>query len=138
MTWNVALLTLPLLATLAGTAPKPEAIAFAKGSSGAVVKGAAARGERRYYALSAREGQELKAEVAAVEDNAAFALFEPGWRLVPDGDGIVDVKGKALPGAAAGEDAKRWSGRLPRSGSYLLVVGGTRGGTEYTLRVSVR
>jgi hypothetical protein len=54
MTWNVALLTLPLLATLAGTAPKPEAIAFAKGSSGAVVKGAAAGGELAYKAWQHR------------------------------------------------------------------------------------
>lgn len=124
--------------TATGDAPTPQAIAFAKGASGAVVEGGAARGEQRYYTLPARKGQALEVEVTATEDNAVLQIYEPGWRLGRDGDGVVDVAGRSLPGAGAGDDAKRWTGRLPRSGPYLLVVGATRGGAAFTLRVDVR
>jgi len=43
-----------------------------------------------------------------------------------------------LKGAEEGRDAGEWSGRLPTTGPYLLVLGTSRGGGEYRVRVEVR
>jgi hypothetical protein len=48
------------------------------------------------------------------------------------------VGGTALPGTAEGEDARHFSGALPATGAYLLVVGTSRGSGEYRLRVEIR
>ncbi|HEY6981731.1 hypothetical protein [Reyranella sp.] len=31
----------------------------------------------------------------------------------------------------------RWSGRLPRAGTYLIVIGSTRGNARYSIDVKV-
>jgi hypothetical protein len=47
------------------------------------------------------------------------------------------VAGQAYPGAAEGDDAQHWSGRLSASGKQLVVLGTTRGSGEYRLDVSI-
>ena len=36
-----------------------------------------------------------------------------------------------------GRDASEWSGRLPATGAYLLVLGTSRGGGEYSVHMEV-
>jgi hypothetical protein len=117
-----ALAALLLFAT-AAQAETP--IRFARGASGAEVAGAVARGETRTYTLEARAGQRMELRIASTEKNAVFQLHAPGT-------------GEAMPGAAPGDDARQWSGTLPRSGAWRIVVGSTRGGAEYRLSVLVR
>lgn len=102
----------------------PQRIRFARGSSSAMVRGAVVRGERAVYLVRARAGQRMRVRVASPEDNAIFQLYAPGG-------------GGALPGAGEAADARAWSGVLPRSGDYRVVVGGTRGNASYTLRVAI-
>jgi hypothetical protein len=137
---------LVLAALLAGVAPalapvladeRVVPIRFARGASGAEVSGAVVRGERAFYSLGARAGQAMGLRITALEDNAVFQLYAPG-AVLREVDGGVEVAGTALPGAGEGEDARAWDGRLPASGDYLIVVGGTRGNATYRLRVTVR
>jgi len=128
-----------LLSALAmpAAAQDVQAIRFAPGTSGAEVTGAIPRGEQALYSLSARAGQTLVARIAAPENNAVFQLYAPGARPVRK-DGFLEIEGTALPKAGEGDDAKVWEGKLPSTGTYLFVVGGTRGNASYRLNVTVR
>ena len=103
----------------------PRRIRFARGATSAVVDGAVLRGERAVYLVWARAGQRMRVQVTSPEDNAVFQLRGPG-------------RGGTLPGADETDDATAWSGVLPRSGDYRIVVGGTRGNAGYRLRVEIR
>ncbi|WP_372622543.1 hypothetical protein [Falsiroseomonas sp.] len=124
-----------LLAALAIAAPAlaQTPIRFARGASSAVVEGSVLRGERATYSIAARAGQTMTLRIASPEENAVFQLYAPGARMAPEG-----VAGKPLPGAAEGEDARSWQGRLPANGTYLIVIGPTRGNAAYRLEVAVR
>lgn len=134
--------TLGLAAVLGGIdrpawAQTVEPIRFARGASGAEVRGAVVRGERALYSFQARGGQRMSLRIAAPERNAVFQVYAPG--AVPEiKDSILEVAGEALPGAGEGDDATRWTGVLPRTGAYLVVVGPTRGNATYRLTVSIR
>ncbi|MBD0271873.1 MAG: hypothetical protein ICV73_08075 [Acetobacteraceae bacterium] len=122
---------------LPASAQSVEPIRFARGASGAEIRGAVARGERAVYSLEARGGQRMSLRIAAPERNAVFQVYAPG--AVPEiKDSVLEVAGEALPGAGEGEDATRWTGVLPRTGAYLVVVGSTRGNATYRLAVSIR
>jgi hypothetical protein len=69
--------------------------------------------------------------------NAVFQLFAPGAKLETD-NSMPQVTGLTLSGVGEGDDAMRWSGRLPQSGRYLIVVGPTRGNASYHLMVTIR
>ncbi len=116
-----------LLALALGAAAQDTTrrIRFARGSSSAVVEGAVPRGERAVYLVGARAGQQMRVRVVSPENNAVFQLHSP-------------PKGAALRGAGETDDATAWSGTLPRSGDYRVVVGGTRGNASYTLHVAIR
>lgn len=134
------LLAAPLLLALAPAAPpapeRVEPIRFARGTSGAEVAGAVVRGERALYSLSVRAGQTLTAHVTSREGNAVLQIWRPG--AVPRSeDGMKLVDGTALPRAGEGDDARAWRGMLPEGGTYLIVVGATRGNAAYRLTVSV-
>ncbi|WP_293864941.1 hypothetical protein [uncultured Alsobacter sp.] len=109
-------------------------IAFARGKSAATLSGAVVRGTRDVYSLEVKGGQTAAISVSATEKNAVFAIFQPGATVTADGD----VNGEALPKAGEEDEARRWTGRLPATGIYLIVVGGTRGNATYSLTVQVR
>ena len=100
-------------------------IHFRRGESAAVVSGAVVRGERDTWVVGARAGQRLSVRVTAREDNAAFQLLRPRGR-------------GTLPRAGEMDDATQWSSRLPDTGEYRIVVGGTRGNAVYRMRVEIR
>jgi hypothetical protein len=103
----------------------PRRIRFARGTTSATVEGAVVRGERAVYLVGARAGQRMHVRVTSPENNAVFQLRGPG-------------RAGTLPGAGETDDATAWSGVLPRSGDYRIVVGGTRGNAGYRLRVEIR
>ncbi len=114
-----------------------EIIRFERGASGKDLSGAVIRGERSLYSLDARSGQRLSVSISAAEDNAVFQIYGPGARAERRDYGVEILGGKTLPGAGEGDDAKKWSGILPDTGTYLLVVGPTRGNATYTLTVLI-
>ncbi len=135
------MLRLALLATLfAGPAfaqagcGRPLEIQFPRGATSVALEGGAVRGEIACYSFTARAGQRLEVSIPSLENNAAFQIYAPGWTDKP-GEG---PDGRALPGTEPGKDATRFSGALPANGRYLIVAGGTRGNTMFSLRVSIR
>ncbi|MBL8017826.1 MAG: hypothetical protein JNK43_11185 [Ignavibacteria bacterium] len=99
-------------------------IKFKKGESSATIEGGVIRGERDTYLLGANMNQTMIVTIMSIEDNAVFQ--------------IVDREtGYYLEGAGELDDAKRWEGSLPSKGDYEIIVGGTRGNAEYTLKVFV-
>ena len=119
-----ALLTMTLmLATLVAVPcadAKTRRIRFGRGRTTAVLKGAIVRGEDDRYQLRASKGQTMSVHITSVENNAVFEIFAPH-------------SGRSM----AGVDDD-WSGKLPRSGDYTIVVSAERGNAEYTLEVTVR
>ena len=130
-------LVLIFLAGPTQAASEVNPIRFARGASNAEVQGTVIRGERALYSIEARRGQRLMMRIAAIDRNAVFQIFAPGATMETR-DCILEVTGSALPGAAEGDDAIQWSGRLPQSGQYLIVVGGVRGNASYRLTVDIR
>ena len=111
-------------------------ILFSHGTVRATIRSAIARGEVECWSLAAKDGQSASIAVASTEKNAVFQFYRPGWRVVRQDDEMI-VRGKPYPGAAEGDDATKWSGRLSGPGANLLVIGSTRGGASYNLLVTV-
>jgi hypothetical protein len=99
-------------------------VQFARGGSSATVKGAVIRGDRDVYIVGANGGQSMSVNISSLERNAVFQIQGPD--------------GNELRGAGETDDAMEWSGVLPASGDYRIIVGGTRGNASYTLRVGIR
>src|SRR3954470_3365678 len=97
-------------------------IHFESGRTTKVIKDAVVRGDTDRYLLHARAGQTLIVHITSVESNAVFDIYRPGGR-------------RTLENAQESTD---WTGPLPRSGDYIIEVGGTRGNATYTLEVTVR
>jgi hypothetical protein len=112
-------------------------VSFAKGSNSTLIEASVVRGESDQYFLTGKAGQEMEVSISAVEQNAAFAIYQPGYKAGKDADGILEIKGAALKGAGEGEDATAWKGVLPSSGKYLILVGGTRGNATYKLKITI-
>lgn len=96
-------------------------IRFARGRTSKVIKEAVVRGTRDRYVLAAKAGQRMSVHVASLENNAVFSVY---------------MQGDQQPIEAS--EVTEWSNRLPRSGSYVIEVGGTRGNASYTLKVTIR
>jgi len=132
----LALWLAPCPAAAAGCA-SPAAIHFAPGASAAEVAGGVPRGDRDCFVLEGRKGQSLAiTQPAPVDDNIVFQLYRPPWAIHRTED-VWGFSGSALPGAGETQDASTWSGTLPVSGRYLLVVGTSRGGGAYRLRIEI-
>jgi hypothetical protein len=108
------------------TEPKKDGnrISFAPGESSATVSGALIRGEQGTHILGAKGGQTMTVKITAEENNAVFQIESPN--------------GKYVKGAGETDDATNWTGPLPASGDYKIIVGGTRGNASYKLTVSIK
>lgn len=134
----LAVLLAGVFLTGVGEAAVIQEVHFAKGSNSTLIKQSVIRGESDQYFLTAKAGQKMEVSITALEKNAAFAIYQPGYKVGKDADGILEIKGATLKGAGEGEDAATWKGDLPASGKYLILVGGTRGNATYKLRITVR
>jgi hypothetical protein len=113
-----------IVALVASNADSQERIKFARGESSATVESSIARGETYSYLVKASKDHWMVVTIMSIEDNAVFQV-------------INKKTGDYLPGAGEGSDIKRWEGYLPSSGDYKIIVGSTRGGAEYTLKVTI-
>jgi hypothetical protein len=133
-----AALLLNSAASAGAICDQPPAIHFARGATSAQLAGGIARGERDCFTIGARGGQRMTVtQMDSGEGNIVLQIYQPPWRIISTPDGPT-INGKALDGAEEGRDASNWAGRLPMTGSYLLVLGTSRGGGNYSLRVDVR
>jgi hypothetical protein len=99
-------------------------VRFARGKSSITLSNAVVRGDRDTYIVGARTGQRMTVRVTALEKNAAFQIEAPD--------------GSFLEGAGEMDDATNVTVRLPDSGDYRIIVGGTRGNASYKLTIAVR
>lgn len=123
---NTLLLLLVIFAfsLSANSQVKDKRIKFKKGENSATVEGGVIRGEQDTYLVGAKNNQMMVVTIMSLEDNAVFQ--------------IKDLEsGYYLPGAGELDDATRWEGYLPSKGDYRIVIGGTRGNCEYTLKVFI-
>ena len=97
-------------------------IRFERGRTTTVIKDAVVRGDRDRYILRARAGQTLTVHITSVEENAVFDIYRPGGKLTLEN----------------AQESMDWTGTLPRSGDYIIEVGGTRGNASYVLELTVR
>src|SRR5471030_949760 len=125
------------IASAAEPVPSPKPIFFARGASIGTVGGHVLRGEQELYSLKAAAGQTLTVTLTTPDDKAVFQLYEPDAAIGRDADGLLEFKGRPLHGTESGQDATRWQGRLPRAGTYLIVVGSIRGNARYSMDVKV-
>jgi len=131
-------LLLPLGAAMAAEpVPTPKKIFFATGSTRGMAGGHVQRGARDLYSLTASAGQSMTVTLTTPDDNAVFQIYEPGTTLGRDADGVLEFHGTSLHVAGDGNDATRWSGRLPRTGTYLIAVGSTRGNARYSMDIRI-
>jgi hypothetical protein len=94
-------------------------VRFPKGRNSVVLRGAAVRGTQDRYILRAGSGQTMTLRITSTEDNAVFDVMAPG-------------------GLSLASEVTDWTGELPATGDYTIVVGGTRGNATYRLAVTIR
>lgn len=100
-------------------------VRFAKGKSSTVISESVLRGDADTYIVGARKGQTLSVKITSVEDNAVFR--------------VMNADDEYLQNAGDEEDGKTvWSGKLPQTGDYNIVVSGTRGNASYKLTISIK
>jgi hypothetical protein len=119
----MAIMLVSALAFQASAEGIRKRIKFPKGFSGVTLKGGVIRGETDVYLLKAGKGQTMTVSITSTENNAVFQLYAPNR--------------KTLKGAGETDDAMKWRGKLPLSGDYQIVVGGTRGNATYSITVEV-
>ncbi|QZZ22440.1 hypothetical protein J5X98_08735 [Leptothermofonsia sichuanensis E412] len=103
---------------------RTQRIRFKPGESSAMVQTAVIRGTRDTYLLDAQKGQTMTVRIQSLENNAVFDIVTPPNR--------------AGQGRVLKQEAVFWSGQLPDSGDYKVVVGSTRGNASYKLQVTIK
>jgi hypothetical protein len=98
---------------------RTQRIQFARGASSAVVESGVVRGTRDVYLLGASKGQKMTLNITSVEKNAVFDIQAPNGQLLR-------------------QEGTSWSGVLPATGDYKIIVGGTRGNASYRMQVTIR
>jgi hypothetical protein len=124
----VALLTLFLMT--ASTAWAQKRVKFPPGRTTVILKGKTTGGPSESggmnpisYVLRARRGQQMILHLTSAKKNAVFGLYAPGMDLVEGAQNMMD-----------------WSGRLPKSGDYEIIVfpQDEMTDTTFTLEVTIR
>lgn len=104
---------------LAAKGDRVERIRFQPGASGATVQTSVVRGTRDTFFVAASRRQTMNVSITSREKNAIFDIQGPNGKLIK-------------------KEVTSWSGVVPSSGDYRIIIGGTRGNASYRLRVSVR
>jgi hypothetical protein len=104
-------------------------IQFAPGASSATVYGSVVRGTQDTYYVSASPGQYMQVDASSPEGNAVFQIY-----------GEVEGTWTPLIGANPGDDTTTWGDTLPGggTGNFMIVVGPSRGNTDYSLYVGIQ
>ena len=98
-------------------------ISFLKGKNTATVSGAVVRGDQDVYTVGAREGQRMSVGITSTENNAVIQ--------------IKDASGESLQNRNSESEFIEWSGELPATGDYEIIVSGTRGNATYKMTVFI-
>ncbi|MCA2667036.1 MAG: hypothetical protein IM486_19645 [Microcystis sp. M114S2] len=94
-------------------------IRFAPGTNSATVNQSVVRGSRDIYLLRANRGQRMDLKITSLENNAVFDVIAPNGEILKT-------------------EATQSSLKLPATGNYEIIVGGTRGNATYKLNVKIQ
>jgi len=94
-------------------------IRFAPGTNSATVNQSVVRGSRNIYLLRANRGQRMDLKITSLENNAVFDVIAPNGEILKT-------------------EATQSSLKLPATGNYEIIVGGTRGNATYKLNVKIQ
>jgi hypothetical protein len=94
-------------------------IRFAPGTNSATVNQSVVRGSRNIYLLRANRGQRMALKITSLENNAVFDVIAPNGEILTT-------------------EATQSSLKLPATGNYEIIVGGTRGNATYKLNVKIQ
>ncbi|CAD5932042.1 hypothetical protein PCC9214_01350 [Planktothrix tepida] len=94
-------------------------IRFAPGKNSATVSQSVVRGSRDIYLLKANQGQRMDLKMTSLENNAVFDVIAPNGQVLKT-------------------EATQSSLKLPATGTYEIIVGGTRGNATYQLNVKIQ
>lgn len=103
---------------LAAKGDRVERMRFSRGANAASVSTSVVRGTRDTFLVAANRRQTMTVSITSLEKNAVFDIQGPNGQIIK-------------------QEATSWSGVLPTTGDYRIIVGGTRGNASYRLRVSV-
>lgn len=104
---------------------RTQRVNFARGADNASFNDGIARGENLIYVLGAGAGQNMVVAISSTENNAVFEVHAPNGNII--GRGTMTEEMDMV-----------WEGRLPSSGDYRIVVGSTRGGSEFNAYFQIR
>lgn len=94
-------------------------IQFAPGTNSATVNQSVVRGSRNIYLLRANRGQRIDLKITSLENNAVFDVIAPNGQILTT-------------------EATQSSLKLPATGNYEIIVGGTRGNATYKLNIKIQ
>lgn len=94
-------------------------IRFAPGTNTTTVNQSVVRGSRNIYLLKANQGQRMDLKITSLENNAVFDVIAPNGQVLKT-------------------EATQSSLKLPTTGNYEIIVGGTRGNASYKLNVKIQ
>lgn len=126
-TFTLAFFVMCIMCIMVSTAQAQEKeirVRFAKGATSRTYKDAVYRSINA-YTVSARRGQTMTVKIISPENLAAFDVTRSNGN-------------NKLPTKIAPPDQTKWTGVLPASGDYFIAVVSDRGGSEYTITISVK
>ena len=100
----------------------PKRVAFQRGTTTAVIKGAVGASKAVCYQLRGRTGQRMIVHLSSPARGARFTVIPEGYDVEP------------ISGA---EDVDSWEGVLDATGDYTISVHAPRVGQTYTLEVTI-
>ena len=125
---SISVMAILLVATVTSWAQKR--VKFPPGRTTVILKGKTTGGPSESggmnpvsYKLRARKGQTMTLHLTSAKKNALFGLYAPGMDLVEGAQSVAD-----------------WSGQLPKTGDYEIIVfpEDEKTDTTFTLEVSIR
>jgi hypothetical protein len=128
-TFAAALLVV-ILMTASTTWAKTIRVKFPPGRTAVILKGKTTGGPSESggmdpiaYRVRARKGQRMTLHLVSARKNAVFGVYLPG-----------------MDPLEVGQNAKDWSGRLPKSGDYEIIVYPDDEATDttFTLEIMIR
>jgi hypothetical protein len=104
-------------------------IQFKRGETSVAVDGVIGDSDRDRYYIVAKQGQTLNVRITSANSNGIFHVYSPGYQ--EDGDLVL---GRSMEGARETTSARV---ALVASGTHLIDVGTSGGGTRYRLVVAM-
>lgn len=105
---------------------KSGSIHLPDGATMATVGGHVERGKAQGWRINGKEGQTFSVAVESSGNGAMLQIRQP------------DKTAGYLPGAAPKDEIRKWTGKLPTGGTYLVEVVALNPDADYTLRVEIK